>query len=111
MSVVPQPDFRPGKVVFIADRAHARCAQKKGHTIHRWFESDPAGGQHPNKVSTREEQHISSSHFDAIQHIFGSCSYLGRRFASRAAVAEELPVRTLCTDLCRSATLICAVVP
>src|SRR5947199_5426686 len=111
MSVVPQPDYRPRNVVFISDRAQARRAQKEGHTMHRWFESDPAGGQHPNEVPTREEQYIPSNHSDAAQHIFGSCSYLGRRFASRAAVAKQMPVRALCTNLCRGATLIRAVVP
>src|SRR5437016_1049762 len=111
MSVVPQPDYRPGKVVFISDCAEASSAQEKGHAILRRFESNPAGGQHPNEVSTREKQHVPSNRSHAAQDILGSRPYLGWRFASGAAVAEQLPVRALRSDLCRAATLICSIVP
>jgi hypothetical protein len=111
MSVVPQPDHRSAKILFISDRTQACRAQEKGHAIHRRFESDPACGQHPNEVSAREKQHVSFNGSHAPQHVLSPRDYLGWRFASRAPVAEQLPVRALCTDLCRASAFVFAVIP
>jgi hypothetical protein len=43
MSVVPQPNDRPRKILIVSHRAQACRAQEKGHAVHRWFEPDPAG--------------------------------------------------------------------
>src|SRR5580704_2489939 len=76
-----------------------------------WFHSYPAGGQHPNEVSAGENQHVPLNRSHAAHYIISTCFYLCRRFASRAPVAEQLPVRPLGPDLRRPETLIFAVVP
>jgi hypothetical protein len=62
-------------------------------------------------MSAREEQYISCYGSYTAQNALSPCSYLAWRFASRAAVAKQLPIRALRADLCRAATLIFAVVP
>src|SRR5258708_17091137 len=62
-------------------------------------------------MSAREQQHVPFENSHAAQHTISPRAYLGWRFASRAAISEQLPVRALCTDLRRAETLIFAVVP
>src|SRR5437899_11750584 len=62
-------------------------------------------------MSAREKQHFPSNGSYALQSIISPSIYLGWRFPARTAVAKQLPVRALCTDLCRGSTLICPVVP
>src|SRR5260370_16884685 len=62
-------------------------------------------------MSAREKQYVPSDGSHAVQRILSPSLYLGWRFAARTAVAEQLPVWALYTDLCRGSTLICPVVP
>src|SRR5207237_10742068 len=71
----------------------------------------PAGGEHPEKGRAREEQRVA---LDAPHPPYGAIGPrpdLVRRLPSRAAVAEQLPVRTLAVDVGAGATFIRAVVP
>jgi len=60
---VPQPDYRLGLVVFIAERAKARSAQQEVPAT-RCIETEPAGGEHPQEMPTRKNQHVT---FDRAQ--------------------------------------------
>src|SRR5262245_25610553 len=62
-------------------------------------------------MAARENQHISVDKANAAHHAIGSQGYLFRRLASRGAVTEQLPVRTLLANVCTAATLIVAVIP
>jgi len=75
------------------------------------FEGDPAGGEHPQEVTAREKQDVAFNGAHAAQYTICPCAYLGWRFATRAAIPEQLPVRPPGADLCRTETLIFAVVP
>src|ERR1700757_1727362 len=95
MRVILQPDYRPRKIIFIADGAQTRGAQQEGHAVYGWFESDPTRGQDPNKMAARKNQNVAFYRAYAPDHVFSARTYLGRRFASRAAVAKQFPLRPL----------------
>src|SRR6266403_6065563 len=109
-SIVPQPDHRFGQVVFITQRAHARCAQQE-QPAGRRFEAKPTGGEHPKKMAARKKQHIALDRAQPAHDTISTRAHLGRRFPSRATVPEQLPVRALHVDLRRAAALIISVVP
>ena len=56
---VPQPDYRLGQVVvFIAQRTEACGAQQEVPAIRR-VQTDPAGGEHPQEMPARKNQHVT----------------------------------------------------
>src|SRR5262245_20367107 len=62
-------------------------------------------------MSAGEQQHVSTHSPQAAHGPVSPGDDLGRRFPSRAAVAEQLPVGALCPNLGRPPSLILAVVP
>ena len=75
------------------------------------FESKPAHPEHSEKMPARKEQHVPPDCAHPAYHPVGPRSDLVRRLPSRAAVAEQLPVRALGADVGAGPTLIRAVVP
>src|SRR5262245_7547393 len=62
-------------------------------------------------MSAGEQQHVSTHSPQAAHGPVSPGDDLGRRFPSRAAVAEQLPVGALCPNIGRPPSLILAVVP
>ena len=56
--IIPQSDHRLRSIMFITQTTQARRAQQKVFAG-CWFEPEPAGSQHAQKMSTRKKQHIS----------------------------------------------------
>src|SRR5205085_9021049 len=107
---VPQSNNRLQAVMFVAKRRQAgRTEQKK--PARRRFEAQPAGGQHAQEMPAREQEHIAVDRTNALDHGIRARTDLSRRFASRAAVAKQLPIGPLLTDLNAAAAFILAVVP
>jgi hypothetical protein len=98
---VPQLDCRRGQVVFIAQRAQARGAQQEVPAARR-VETEPAGGEHPQEMPARKNQHVAFDRAHPAHDAVGPRAYLARRLSSGAAVTEELPVRALRMDLSRA---------
>jgi hypothetical protein len=92
--VIPEPDYRFGAVVFIGEYAQARGAQHKV-TARTRVEAQPPGDQHAQKMAAGEEDHISSDGPDTFNNTVCALTDLRGRFAARAAVPEELPVRAV----------------
>src|SRR6267143_673002 len=110
MSFVPQSDHRMVTAVFIAQRAEARRTQHESISA-RCFNPSPARSQHSEEVPAGEKQNVARRRPHAVQYSVSPRGDLLWRFAARAAVAEQLPVRAFRTDLDRTATLVLAVVP
>jgi len=111
MIVIPKPDYRLRKIVFVPDRAQARRAQQQIPARISWISPKPPVGENANEVSAGEEQHISTKRPDTLNYTVCPLADLCWRFASRGAVAEQLPVWTFRKDLSRTQPLILTVVP
>src|SRR5262249_30666588 len=109
--LVPQPDHRARRLVLVAERAQARRAEHEEPAVDARFEPEPTRRQHPDEVAAREQQDVPPDRAHAPDHRVGPRADLPGRLASRAAVAEELPARTLRPDLGGAAALVLAVVP
>ena len=103
-------DRRLGLVVLIAQRAQARSAQQQVSAARR-VEAEPAGGEHPQEMPARKNQHVAFNGSDSAHYAVGARADLVGQFSSRTAFAEQLPVRALRVDFSRAAILILAVVP
>ena len=68
MIVIPKPDHRLRKIVFIPDRAQARCAQQKIPARVSWISPKPPVGENANEMSAGKEQHISTKGPDTLNH-------------------------------------------
>jgi hypothetical protein len=75
------------------------------------LEADVAGGQYPQEMSARKHQHRAFDRAQPANDAVGSGGDLADRFAPRATVAEQVPVRAFRQDLGRVAALIEAIVP
>jgi hypothetical protein len=75
------------------------------------LEPEPAGGEHAQEMPTRKKENIALNRAQPTHHAVGPGPDLIRRFSSRAAVAEQLPIGAILENLDRTATLILAVVP
>src|SRR5437870_9673353 len=109
-SVVPQPDYWLRQVVFVAQRTQARCAQQEVST-ERGIEPEPTSGEYSQEMRAGKNQHVA---FDSAHPFHNSvCAHSNfvRRFPTRAAIAKELPIRTLLVNISAEAALIVAVVP
>src|SRR5262249_27469530 len=62
-------------------------------------------------MATRKNQHVGFDLAHTTQGVIGSISDLARRLALRTSVTEQLPVRTLQTNLRRPEAFVLAVVP
>src|SRR6516162_3473602 len=108
--IVPKLDRRLGQFVLVTQRAQARSAQQEVPPTCR-VETEPTSGEHPQEMPARKNQHIAFDCAHSAHNAVGPRADLARGLSSWAAVAEELPVRTLHMDLSGAATLISAVVP
>src|SRR5262249_33114123 len=108
--LVPETDHRVEMVMLVPHRTEAGRAQEE-IPARRRLEPEPARGEHSEEVSAREEKHVALDGPHPPDHAVGSRPDLIRRLASRAAVAEQLPVATLRVDLGAGTTFIGAVVP
>src|SRR5260370_5226885 len=109
--VIPKPDHRLRKIVFVPDRAQARRAQQKIPARVSWISPQPPVGENANEVSAGKEQYISRNREHTLNYTVCPLADLRWRFASRRAVAEQLPVWTFCKNLGRTQPLILTVVP
>src|SRR5437016_13368095 len=105
VGIVPQPDRGLGRAVLVTQCAQARRAQHERSAVN-WLNPDPACGQHSEKMSAGKKQNISSHRSHAAHYAISPRSDLLRRFAARAAVAEQLPVRTFSQDVNREAAFV-----
>src|SRR5437016_10339624 len=96
--------------MLIAELAEARGAQQE-ITTRGCFGAQPARGEHPQEGSAGEYGHISRNGAHPPDDPVGSRAYLLRGFSSRAAVAEQLPIRALGVDLGGAPPFILAVIP
>jgi hypothetical protein len=111
MIVIPKPDHRLRKIVFVPDRAQARRAQQKIPARISWISPKPSVCDNANEVSTGKQQHISRNRADTLNYTVCPLADLCWRFSSRGAVAEQLPVWTFRKNLGRTQPLILTVVP
>src|SRR5260370_30555779 len=109
--VIPKPDHRLRKIVFVPARAQARRAQQKMPARVSWISPQPPVGENANEVSAGKEQYISRNREHTLNYTVCPLADLRWRFASRRAVAEQLPVWTFCKNLGRTQPLILTVVP
>ena len=97
--VVPKPDYRSGKIMLIAERAQAGGAQKKVPAFWTRTESQPASSQDANEMPAGEKQYVARNCAKALHHTVRPLSDLFRRFASGAAIPEQLPFGAFAKDL------------
>src|SRR5271169_973314 len=109
-AIVPKVDCGLGRFVLVAQCAQARSAQQEVPAARR-VETEPAGGEHPQEMPARKNQHVAFDRAHPAHDAVGPRAYLARRLSSGAAVTEELPVRALRMDLSRAAALVLAVIP
>src|SRR5262249_67279 len=110
-SFVPQPDDRSRYFVFVTESAQAGRAEHEVPGVDRRLDAEPAGGQHANEMAASEEQHIAVHGTHAAYHATRPRSNLGRRFAPRAAVAKEHPIRAFGANLGSALPLVLAIIP
>src|SRR5437773_9941498 len=108
--LVPEANHRIGPIVLVphgtqAGRAEEEVPARPG------LEPEPARGEHPEKVSAREEQRVPLDGPHPAYHAVGTRSDLVGRLSCRRTVAKELPVWPLGVDVDAGATFIRAIVP
>src|SRR5262245_10801269 len=108
--LVPEADHWLGSIVFVPHHAQAGCSEHEEPAGSR-LEPEPARGKYSKKMTAREEQRVAGDFAYAAYHAVGSSPDLVRRLSSRAAITEEVPVRTLAMDLGTGTAFVCAVVP
>jgi hypothetical protein len=62
-------------------------------------------------VAARENEHVASNTADGSHHAVGAATDVGRRFAPRAAVAEQQPSGVRSQNFSRALALVVAIVP
>ncbi len=97
--------------MLITQRAQARRANEQILCHAPWIESQPAAGQNPDEVSAGKKEYVGSNCADTPHHAVRPFAYLCRRFATWAAVPEQLPVWTLSKNLGQEQPLVFPVVP
>src|SRR5262249_11595876 len=108
--VVPEKDCGLVEPVLVSERPESGRAEEEVPGRVR-SEAEPARREDPEKVSAREEEHVTA-HRSASRHDpIRTGSYLGRALAARAAVPEQIPVRPLGVHLRAPPTLVPSVVP
>ena len=109
--VVPESDYWPGKIVFVAQCTEAGRAQHEVSAIGCRFDPEPPGGQHASEVPTGKEQNVPGdfphSAYDAVR---ARADLLGC-LASRATVREQVPPRALRPNVDTTAAFILAIIP
>src|SRR5437660_12850216 len=92
-SVVPQPDDRLRRVVFVAQRAQARGAQQEVST-ECGIEPEPARGEYSQEMPAGKNQYVAIDRAHALQRAICPHANLARRFSSGATVTKQLPIRS-----------------
>ena len=110
MGFIPQTDRRLRQIVLVAENAEAGGVEQEVTAASR-FEPEPAGREDPQDMRARKYQDVALDGANALNYPVGPRRHLVRSFASRAAVAEQEPARTLGEDIGGAAALILAVVP
>ncbi len=110
-SVVPETDHRSGEIVFVAQGTDARRAQHKISAVDRRLEPEPARRHYPHEMPARESKYIPRNGTQSANDAVRTGADLQRCLASGAAVAEQVPVRSLRADFCTTAAFIFAIVP
>src|SRR5262245_60265932 len=110
-SLIPLPNHRPRLATLISLGTQARSAQHEVSAVRACFDPEPAGGQHSHEMPARKQQHISLNRSHTAHHAVSPRGDLGRRFTSRTAIAEQLPIGALRLDLSGATALILPVVP
>src|SRR4051794_744327 len=77
----------------------------------RGFDTDPARCQYSNKMSARKQQYVTWHGTQTAYYAVRPGGHLTWRFAARATVAKDLPVRSIGADFGPSEAFIGAVVP
>jgi hypothetical protein len=75
--VVPQPNYRLGQVMFVAQGTQARCAQDKVPAGPR-FHIQPTSRKHAQKLAAGKKQHIVLNRADTLYRPIRSRSNLLR---------------------------------
>jgi len=74
-------------------------------------QTKPASRDHPDHVAAGKRQDVAVEFMHAGEEAVGPIGHVARRFAAGAAVAEQLPARSLLQDVGGRPALIAAVVP
>src|SRR5260221_457927 len=90
--------------MLIPEYAQACRGQHQTLSADAWVERQPAGCQHPKKVSAGKHQDVSGHGTNALDDTVSPHADLCRRFAAGAAIAEELPAWAFGMDLDRATT-------
>ena len=85
--IVPQPDHRPGQVIFVSEDTDAGRGQHEKAPGRR-FDPKPASREYSEKMRTGEYQNIAFDRTHTAHNVIGPRAHLVRRFAAGAAVAE-----------------------
>src|SRR6266852_386940 len=109
-SIVPQMNGGLIHTVFMAEAAQAGRVEHQ-RSADNCFHPNPTRGQHSEKVATREKQNVAGDSAYSLHYAVCPRSNVFWRFAPRAAVAEQLPVRAFCKDVSRVAAFVLAIVP
>src|SRR5438093_11255638 len=92
--VVPQPDYRLRQVVFVTQRAQARCAQQEVFT-ERGIEPEPARGEYSQEMPAGEKQHVTFDTARAFHRAVRPRANLFLIFPSGAAMPQQFPTHAL----------------
>src|SRR6266576_4985976 len=109
--LIPQSDYRLGQVMLITERTQAGRAQKKMSSGSPRFESEPAGGEHSNKMPAGKNQRVSPDLAHPAHHAIRPRADLSRRLSPGTTVTKQSPVRPLLQDISCAAALVFSVVP
>src|SRR5271165_1398492 len=101
MIVVPEPDHRVGQIALVADRTQARRSQQEILPPIARIQGKPASGKDTEKMAARKDQYVPRDCAEAFDHAICPRADLWRRFASRTAILEQFPVRTILMNLRR----------
>src|SRR5437867_3671541 len=108
--IVPQPDHRLGRAIFVPEYTYAGCVQCE-KSPGGGFESKPTGSEHSQKMPARKNQNIASDRANAIHNLICPRGNMVRRFSAGAAVVEQMPFRALRVNFRRAEAFVPAVVP
>src|SRR5262249_14442527 len=104
------PRLHRRRLAVVAEDAERGCVEQEILARAR-READPAGDEYSQYVTVREEHDVSLDRADPGDDPVGAGRDLARRFARRAAVAENHPPRSLRLNLRRRAPFVFAVIP
>jgi hypothetical protein len=108
--VIPEVQRRLVPRMLIAQDAQRRRGQDK-MACGPGEQAQPAGGQDAQKMAVAEDQHVTLHRPQARYHPVGTGAHHLDRLATRTAVAEEIPPRTLLANVGGALPFVLAVIP